>query len=102
LGLNFYVNDGAFSHRLGFTDSQIYIGEQFYELNTKDFHDYRLEMHPGGGFDLYVDEAIFATGTGTVTGTDSTSGNKIFFGDTAVHENTDAEIMALSFVIGTN
>jgi len=98
LGLNFYISDGAFSHRLALTDALIQVGGQFYGLNTKDFHDYRLKMHPGGGFDLYVDGAIFATGIGS----DSISGNKIFFGDSTVHENTDAQITALSYVVGTN
>lgn len=98
LGLNFFVSDGAFSHRLALTDALIQVGGQFYGLNTTDFHDYSFELHPGGGFELYVDGVIFATGVGT----ESASGNKIFFGDSTAHENTDAEVAALSFAVGLN
>ena len=98
LGLNFFVSDGAFSYRLALTDTLIHVGGQFYGLNTTDFHDYSFELYPGGNFDLYVNGVIFATGIGSET----VSSNGVFFGDSTTHENTNAEITAMSFTVGTN
>jgi hypothetical protein len=98
LGFNFLIRDGALSHRLALTADLIQVGGQFYGLNTTDFHDYRFELHPGGGFDLYVDGVIFTTGNGL----EFMSDNSIFFGDSTAHENSDAEITAMSFNVGTN
>ena len=98
LGFNVFVSDGAFSHRLALTDALIQVGGQFYGLNTTESHDYGFELHPGGNFDLYVDGVMFATGVGS----ESISGNKIFFGDSTGHENTDAEVTTFSFVVGPN
>jgi hypothetical protein len=98
LGFNFFISDGTFLHRLALTADLIQVGGQFYGLNTTDFHDYRFELRPGGGFDLYVDGAIVATGNGR----EFLSRNQIFFGDSTSHENTDAEITAMSFTVGTN
>lgn len=96
LGINFYVSNGAHSHRLALTDTLVQVGGQFYGLNTTDFHDYRFELYPSGNFDLYVDGVIFATGVGFET----VSSSKIFFGDSTAHENADAEVVAFSFAVG--
>jgi hypothetical protein len=96
LGFNFYISDGAFAYRLALTDTLVQVGGQFYGLNTTDFHDYRFELYPGGNFDLYVDGVIFVAGVGSKL----VLGNKIFFGDSTAHENTDAEIVAFSFAVG--
>ena len=98
MGFNFYVRDGAFAYRLALTDALVQVGGEFYGLNTTDFHDYRFELNPGGSFDLFVDGVIFATGVGSQT----VSSNILFFGDSTSHENTDAEITAMSFNVGTN
>ena len=98
LGFNFVISDGVLLHRLALTADLIKVGGQFYGLNTTGFHDYSFELYPGGNFDLYVDGVIFATGVGSET----VSSNKIFFGDSTVHENADAEITAMSFTVGAN
>jgi hypothetical protein len=98
LGLNVFISDGAYSHRLAFTDALVVVGGQFYGLDTREFHDYSFEMYPGGGFDLYVDGIIFATGIGSHSG----PSNIVFFGDSTAHENTNAEITALSLVVGND
>ena len=98
MGFNFYVNDGQFSYRLALTDALIQVGGQFYSLNATSYHDYRLEMRPGGEFDLYIDGSFFVTGVGAA----SRTGNTVFFGDSTGHENTDAEITAFSFEVGSD
>jgi len=98
LGFNFYISNGVHSHRLALTDTLVQVGGQFYGLNTTDIHDYRLELNPGGNFELYVDGVIFATGVGSETALS----NRIFFGDSTAHENADAEILAFSFAVGTD
>jgi len=97
-GFIFFVSDGPFVHRLRLTDSLLSVGDKSFSLDTTVFRDYVFELHPGGGFDLYVDGDFFATGVGS----ESVHGNKIFFGDATYYENADAEIKAMSFSVGVN
>jgi uncharacterized repeat protein (TIGR01451 family) len=93
LGFNFLIRDEAGDYRLALTDSVVIVNDLIFDLDTTVLHDYLLELRPGVGFDLYVDDEFVFSG-----GSSSNFGDNIFFfGDSTAHENTNVEITALSF-----
>lgn len=92
LGFNFYISDGTNSHRLALKHNRLQVNGQFIRLDTTVFRDYVFALYPGGMFDLFVDGRLLTSGR-----TGPGFNNVLFFGDSTGHENTDAEITALSF-----
>ena len=61
-------------------------------IDGTQFHDYRLEVTPGTGYRLYVDDALLATGRPSSGGPDGLS-----LGDGTGGANARADIASLSF-----
>lgn len=97
-GLRFEVNDDGIGHQIVMTDGLLQVNGQSLAVDTGVFHDYVLDVLPDGSFEFFVDSGLLATG-------DELAGeftNKIIFGDSALDENMDAEITALSFTQTTS
>lgn len=95
LGLNFIAHDGEIQHRLGMTDNLLLVDGQYILLDTTVFHDYVFILNPGGTSEAFVDGVLVASGRGYRFA----SNNKLIFGDSTAHENSDAEITAMSFTV---
>lgn len=69
-------------------------------IDTTQFHEYRLEGTPGGGYRLFVDGVFLGSGS---AGTRTTAAQFLSFGDLSDTANARGEISSLSFVqnVGT-
>ena len=66
------------------------------EVDTSEFHEYRLEGIPGDSFQLFVDDVLIASGTPRLT----TQSNRLILGDISGQTNAEAEVSSFSFVQG--
>lgn len=69
-------------------------------IDTTQFHEYRLEGTPGGGYKLFVDGIFLGSGS---AGTRATAAQFVSFGDLSDTANARGEIRSLAFVqsVGT-
>jgi len=98
LGFSVGMQDGDWIWQLNFTDTHMQAsGGTFFPQDTTEFHDYRLEASPLGGFRLFIDGVLRETGTGTAI----SSSSAIAFGDwSGTGENADVEITEFSVTQG--
>ena len=72
----------------GFPDSNLI------PFDTGLMHDYRMEVVPGTGYKLYVDDVLVDVGVGQ---NDTSATNTVVFGDLAGASNSAADIASFSF-----
>ena len=97
-GFYFQIYDRAVILRLGMTDSAVFVNGPSFDLDTTAFHDYVWEYLPGGDYNFFVDGFLLTSGNSFV----QSGENWISFGDrTALSENMDVEVTALSFTVAS-
>ena len=95
-GFNFRIMDRWVDYRIALTSSGVTVNSRLFELDTSVFHDYVFITRPSGQialYDLFVDGQLVMEG-GVGSGGDK---NVIYFGDNSTVENSNVEIIALSF-----
>ena len=101
-GFSFFIVDPALGHSVSMNENQVFLFDQVLTLDTTVFHDYVLEMHPGGDYEFFVDGALSATGVGLID--PGFIFNGLQFGDNNsqqfANRNADVEITAMSFTVG--
>lgn len=98
-GFCFGAQIGSFRYVFGITPTAIHYhlgtsAPTIVTLDNKIFHDYQLNMLPGGGWQLFVDGNL--AGSAASTWSYSTSA-ELFFGDGTAQSNAKAELTRYEF-----
>ncbi len=100
LGFNFLIHDGMKGYRLAMTASGVSVfGGGGIGVDPTVFHDYVLSIDPDGSYELFIDGNLRINCIRDCSQPGVVGENMLFFGDSTAHENTDAEITALSFIV---
>ncbi|MDF1845091.1 MAG: hypothetical protein P1U77_27060, partial [Rubripirellula sp.] len=100
IGFAFFIHLPNHSFAVRFGDGVINLainaGDEFLNIDTRSWHDYRITGRADGSFDFYVDGLLRFTGT-AVPYSGPARDSEVVFGDPASQVNVDLDISRLGF-----